>query len=99
MEQRLPAPEGLRLIVTLTIMAVLSTVAFALRVYVRSSLVDRLWEDWAAGLGWFVYILFCGAMMVGPFYGVGQHADLIPPQKLPVALRVRMLNFKLSNVG
>lgn len=69
--------------------AVVSTIVFALRVYVRSRLVKRSWEDWAAGIGWFVYIVFCAVATVGPFYGTGQHADLLPPKNISIALRVR----------
>lgn len=69
-------------------MGVLSTIAFALRAYVRSRLIERSWDDWAAGVGWFIYICFCGSAMVGPFFGTGQHVDLIPPEKISIALRV-----------
>ena len=89
MEPKLPTPKGLQMIVVYTIMAVISTMVFTLRVYVRSRLVSRSWEDWAAGIGWFVYVGFCAAAMVGPFYGTGQHADLIPHGNIPIALRVR----------
>lgn len=97
MEQKLPTTKGLEMIAVYTAMAVLSTITFALRVYVRSRLVERSWEDWAAGIGWFIYILFCSVAMVGPFYGTGQHADLIPPGGVPIALRVRAPIF--SNIG
>lgn len=89
MVPKLPTPKGLQMLVVYAVMAVISTITFALRVYVRSRMVKRSWEDWAAGIGWFVFIGFCGAAMVGPFYGTGQHADLIPPEKLPIGLRVR----------
>lgn len=82
------------MVVIYAIMVVLSTITFSLRVYVRSRLVKRSWEDWAAGVGWFVYVLFCAAAMVGPFYGTGQHVNLIPSEKLPIALRVRTLTLQ-----
>lgn len=88
MEQKLPTTKGLQIIVVYVVMAVISTITFALRVYVRSSMVKRSWEDWAAGFGWFVYILFCCVTIVGPFYGTGQHADLVTPENLSIALRV-----------
>lgn len=88
MAETLPAPRGIEMIAVYTTMAVLSTVAFALRAYVRSRLIERSWEDWAAGAGWFIYVFFCGSSMVGPFFGTGQHVRLVPPDKLPIALRV-----------
>lgn len=91
MEHKLPTTKGLAMVAVYAVMVVFSTITFALRVYVRSRLVNHSWEDWAAGVGWFIYVVFCAANIVGPFYGTGQHADLIPPTKLPVALRVRTL--------
>lgn len=90
MENKLPTTKGLEMVTVYGVMVGLSTITFALRVYVRSRLVRRAWEDWAAGVGWFLYFFFCATSMVGPFYGTGQHADLIPLKNLTIALRVRM---------
>lgn len=88
MDQKLPTPKGLEMVAVFASMAVVSTIFFALRVYVRARLVQRSWEDWAAGIGWFIYIVFCGMSAAGPFYGTGQHVNLIPPDKMPIAFRV-----------
>lgn len=90
MEPGLPTQKGIQMIAVYITFAFVTTVVFALRVYVRSRLVKRSWEDWAAGIGWFVYIVFCAAATVGPFYGTGQHADLLPPRNIAIALRVRV---------
>lgn len=77
------------MIVVIAVMAVITTITLSLRVYVRMRLVRRSWEDWAAGIGWFVYIFCCGVSIVGPFYGTGQYTDLLPPESRALALRVR----------
>lgn len=91
MSHSLPTTKGLEMVVVYALMVTLSTITFALRAFVRSRLVNHSWEDWAAGVGWFTFTVFCAVAMVGPFYGTGQHANLIPPEKLPIALRVSML--------
>lgn len=89
MERKLPAPKGIQMIAVFLPMAVITTTFFALRVYVRLKLVRRSWEDWAAGLGWFVYIIFCGVTIAGTFYGTGEHVEDVSPEMLAISLRVR----------
>lgn len=69
-------------------MGVTTTIVFALRMYVRLKLVKWSWEDWAALVGWFIYMIFCGSATVGPFFGTGQHMHLLSPENMSIALRV-----------
>lgn len=73
-------------------MAMITTIFFALRVYVRVNLVRRSWEDWAAGLGWSIYIIFCAVAMAGTFFGTGEHVENVSHKMLPIALRVSRPN-------
>lgn len=89
MVQYLPGGGGPSIIAAYTVMGVVTTILFALRVYVRVNLVKRSWEDWAAGVGWLFFMSICCLAVVGSYHGFGQHVDLIPPALLPIGLRVR----------
>lgn len=90
MGSSLPTHKGTELIAVFTTMLVLTTIVFALRVYVRLRLIKlkRPWEDWTATIGWLGFIVFCASLMAATSYGVGQHARLIPPERVPTALKV-----------
>lgn len=89
-EQYKPSGRGPELIAVFAFFMGLTTVTFALRVYVRTRLVKAFGpDDWTAALGWLLFIFHGGFAIAGAYHGTGQHADLIQPQtELPVGLKV-----------
>lgn len=89
MGETLPTPKGIQMIAVFAIMISISSIIFGLRVYVRLKLIKWAKEDWAAAVGWFIFLFFCASSISTPFYGAGQHTELIPRAKLFIVLKVR----------
>lgn len=85
-----PSGRGPELIAVFAFFMGLTTVTFALRVYVRTRLVSAFGlDDWVAAVGWILFLLHGAFAIAGAYHGSGQHADLIqPPTELPIGLMV-----------
>lgn len=86
-----PSGRGPEVIGVFAFFIGLTTLTFALRVYVRTSLVKKFGpEDWTAALGWLLFIIHSAFAIAGVYHGSGQHMNLIqPPTEMPIALMVR----------
>lgn len=86
-----PSGRGPELIAVFAFFMGLTTLTFALRVYVRTRLVSIFGaDDWAAAIGWLLFNIHATFAIAGAYHGTGQHANLIqPPTELPIGLMVR----------
>lgn len=84
------------LIVVFSTMAIISTIAIGLRVYVQIWLLKcrrgKL-EDWTAVVGWFLFITFGAILCATIYYGSGHSVDQIPFTKVPVIMKVIRARF------
>ena len=89
MEHYTPSGRGPELISVFAAFLALTTVIVALRVYVRAKLVKNFGaDDWTAVIGWLLFVFHASFAIAGAYHGTGQHANLIPPQELPIGLKV-----------
>lgn len=77
------------MIAAFTATVAVTVVTYSLRLYVRLRLVKRSSEDWVAGLGCLLFIVFYGVTIPGPFHGIGQHTYLVPLTEFSTAIKVR----------
>lgn len=85
-----PSGRGPELIGVFAFFMGLTTLTFALRVYVRTTLVKALGpDDWTAALGWLLFTFHGAFAIAGAYHGTGQHANLIRPKtEIPIGLKV-----------
>lgn len=88
MSTTLPSRKGLAIIGGLTAIATVTIIAFSLRVYVRLRLVKRMTEDWVAGFGCLLYLIFYAMAILGLLHGIGEHTDRVPVTEYSTALKV-----------
>ena len=86
-----PSGRGPELIGVFAFFMGLTTLTFALRVYVRTNLVKAFGlDDWTAAFGWLLFTFHGAFGTAGAYHGTGQHANLIRPHtELPIGLKVR----------
>lgn len=73
--------NGPKLIVAFSILTGMTTIAVALRVYVRGWTVKAFGiDDWTSVFGWVAYVGLASTAMASTRHGFGQHAHLIQPQ-------------------
>jgi hypothetical protein len=89
-EVYIPSGRGPELIAVFAFFMGLTTITFALRVYVRTRMVKAFGlDDWTAALGWLLFTFHGAFAIAGAYHGTGQHANLIqPPTEPPIALKV-----------
>lgn len=90
--------NGPKLIATFSVLTGITTIAVALRVYVRGWMVKTFGiDDWAAIFGWVAYVGLASTAMASTRHGFGQHAQLIHPQsEIEIGLRVTIHPTPLS---
>lgn len=93
--------EGPKLLATFSTFIGLTTVAIALRAYVRMRLIKKFGiEDWLSVGGWLAYVLLAATAMASTFHGFGQHAELIQPQsEIETALKVTQFALLALDTG
>jgi hypothetical protein len=96
--------RGPAVIINFSTLVALTTVAIALRVYVRGWMVKSFRiDDWTALCGWVTYIGLASTAMAATHHGFGQHAYLITPRsEIEIALKVRhilpLVHFSANHV-
>lgn len=79
-EQYTLSGRGPEVVVTLSILAAITTIVSTLRVYVRLRLTKNFGpDDYASLIGWLFYILFLSATIAAAYHGLGQHRDSVHP--------------------
>lgn len=84
--------DGPKLIVTFSTLIAITTIAIALRVYVRALVIKSFGvDDWTAVFGWLAYLALASTAIASTHHGFGQHAHLIHPQsEIETGLLVRL---------
>lgn len=91
--------NGPKLIVTFSILTGITTIAIALRVYVRGWMVKNFgMDDWTAIVGWMAYVGLASTAMASTYHGFGQHAYLIqPPSEIEIGLKVNEYSSSIAH--
>lgn len=86
-------PEGLAnaILVVFTIVPLISTITFALRLYVQLRLTKQFktYEALAAGTGWLLYMAYSCVFILTALHGVGRNVFALPLSELKILLMVR----------
>lgn len=90
MVQNLPGGTGWLIFGVFTAAIFVTTIAIALRAYVRLKLVKGSSEDLVAGIAWLLFTIFNCLTLSMPFHGLGQHTNLVPLTEIPVVLKVQL---------
>lgn len=82
--------RGPEMLGTVGLFLALSTITVLLRTYCRVFLVKNFGlDDCFAVIAWVLFLLYCAFAILGVYNGTGQHSWNLPPEILPVGLKVR----------